>query len=47
MEEVEERVSATEDNHGAHSTCIAAVEKTVKQLQLKKTTYKTVAKVKT
>jgi len=35
MEEVEERVSATEDRHSAHDTCIAAVEKTVKQLQLK------------
>uniref|UniRef100_A0A671V5R3 L1 transposable element RRM domain-containing protein n=1 Tax=Sparus aurata TaxID=8175 RepID=A0A671V5R3_SPAAU len=35
MDEVEERVSAAEDNHGAHGTCIATMEKTVKQLQLK------------
>ncbi|KAE8287225.1 hypothetical protein D5F01_LYC15194 [Larimichthys crocea] len=35
VEEVEERLSATEDSHSAHDTCIAAVEKTVKQLLLK------------
>ena len=35
MDEVEERVSVTEDNHGAHGTCIATMERTVKQLQLK------------
>lgn len=35
MVEAEERVSATEDSHGAHSTRVATMEKTVKQLQLK------------
>lgn len=35
VEEVEKRVSATEDNHGAYDTCIATMEKTMEQLQLK------------
>lgn len=35
VEEAEERISATEDNHGAHGTSIATMEKTIEQLQLK------------
>ena len=35
VEEVEERVSTTEDSNSAYATHIAAMDKTVKQLQLK------------
>lgn len=35
MEEAEERISVPEDVDGAYSTSISAMEKAIKQLQLK------------
>lgn len=47
VEETNERISTTEDSHGTYGTSIAAIEKKIKQLQLKIDDLEIMANVKT